>query len=141
MIKLSPKCNDAKFFMEKVENEIAKNILDKAFLIHWELGPGLLESVYQKVLLYELKKLGFKVESEVFIPFKWDEIHFENGFRADLIVEGKVIIEIKSVQVIAPVHLKQVMTYLKLTKLKLGLLLNFNEALLKDGIKRIVNGL
>lgn len=127
--------------MEKVENEIAKNILDIAFLIHRELGPGLLESVYQKVLLYELKKLGFKVESEVFIPFMWDEIHFDNGFRADLIVEGKVIIEIKSVQVIAPVHLKQLMTYLKLTKLKLGLLLNFNEALLKDGIKRIVNGL
>jgi GxxExxY protein len=127
--------------MEKVENEIAKNILDKAFFIHRELGPGLLESVYQKVLLYELKKLGFKVESEVFIPFMWDEIHFDNGFRADLIVEGKVIIEIKSVQVIAPVHLKQVMTYLKLTKLKLGLLLNFNEAFLKDGIKRIVNGL
>lgn len=127
--------------MEKVENEIAKNILDKAFLIHRELGPGLLESVYQKVFLYELKKLGFKVESEVFIPFMWDEIHFDNGFRADLIVEGKVIIEIKSVQVIAPVHLKQVMTYLKLTKLKLGLLLNFNEALLKDGIKRVVNGL
>lgn len=92
-------------------------------------------------MLYELKKSGYKVESEVFIPFKWDEILFENGFRADLIIENKVIIEIKSVQVISPVHLKQLMTYLKLTKLKLGLLLNFNEALLKDGIKRVVNNL
>lgn len=100
-----------------------------------------MESVYQKILLYELKKSGYKVESEVFIPFKWDEILFENGFRADLIIENKVIIEIKSVQVISPVHLKQLMTYLKLTKLKLGLLLNFNEALLKDGIKRVVNNL
>ncbi len=127
--------------MENVENEIAKNILDKSFLIHRELGPGLLESVYQKVLCYELEKLGLKVESEVFIPFTWDTLCFENGFRADLIVEGKVIIEIKSVQLIAPVHLKQLLTYLKLTKLKLGLLLNFNEALLKDGIKRVVNNL
>jgi GxxExxY protein len=103
--------------MEKGENEIATKILDKAFLIHRELGPGLLESVYHKILLYELKKSGYKVESEVFIPFKWDEILFENGFRADLIIENKVIIEIKSVQVISPVHLKQIMTYLKLTKL------------------------
>lgn len=127
--------------MEKTENEIAKLILDKAFLIHRELGPGLLESVYQKVLQYELKKAGFQVRSEVFIPFMWDEIQFENGFRADLIVENKVIIEIKSVQIVAPVHLKQLLTYLKLTQLKLGLLLNFNEALLKDGIKRVVNNL
>lgn len=127
--------------MEKVENDIATLILDKAFLIHRELGPGLLESIYERVLFHELTKSGLKVASQVFIPFKWDDIMFENGFRADLIVEKKVIVELKSVQLIAPVHSKQLMTYLRLTKLKLGLLLNFNEALLKDGIKRVVNNL
>ncbi|UZD22257.1 GxxExxY protein [Algoriphagus halophytocola] len=127
--------------MEKVENEIATLILNKAFLIHRELGPGLLESIYERVLIHELKKSGLKVASQVFIPFKWDNITFENGYRADLIVEEKVIVEIKSVQVLAPVHAKQLMTYLRLTKLKLGLLLNFNEALMKDGIKRVVNNL
>lgn len=127
--------------MEKVENDIATLILDKAFLIHRELGPGLLESIYERVLFHELKKSGMKVSSQVFIPFKWDDITFENGFRADLIVDEKVIVEIKSVQVIAPVHAKQLMTYLRLTKLKLGLLINFNEALLKDGIKRVANNL
>ncbi|WP_339866417.1 GxxExxY protein [uncultured Algoriphagus sp.] len=127
--------------MEKVENEISTLILDKAFLIHRELGPGLLESIYERVLMHELKKSGLKVSNQVFIPFKWDDITFENGFRADIIVEDKVILEIKSVQVIAPVHSKQLMSYLRLTKLKLGLLLNFNEALLKDGIKRVANNL
>ena len=127
--------------MKKVENEIATLILDKAFLIHRELGPGLLESIYEIVLSYELKKSWLKVANQVFIPFKWDDITFENGFRADLIVNDKVIIEIKSVQIIAPVHSKQLMTYLRLNKWKLGLLLNFNEALLKDGIKRVANNL
>ncbi|TXE12383.1 GxxExxY protein [Algoriphagus aquimarinus] len=127
--------------MEKIENDIATLILDKAFLIHRELGPGLLESIYERVLFHELKKSGLNVASQVFIPFKWDDITFENGFRADLIVDDKVIVEIKSVQIIAPVHSKQLMTYLRLTKLKLGLLLNFNEALLKDGIKRVANNL
>ncbi len=88
-----------------------------------------------------MKKAGLLVANQVFIPFNWDEIIFENGFRADLIVANKVIVEIKSVQILAPVHSKQLMTYLRLTKLKLGLLLNFNEALLKDGIKRVVNNL
>jgi GxxExxY protein len=127
--------------MKKDENEIATLVLDKAFLIHRKLGPGLLESIYEKVLIHELEKVGLYVESQVFIPFEWDKIRFENGFRADLIVEKSVIVEIKSVQVIAPVHSKQLLTYLRLTKLKLGLLLNFNEALLRDGIKRVVNGL
>ena len=127
--------------MKKVENDIATLILDKAFLIHRELGPGLIESIYEIVLSYELKKSWLKVANQVFIPFKWDDISFENGFRADLIVYDKVIIEIKSVQIIAPVHSKQLMIYLRLNKWKLGLLLNFNEALLKDGIKRVANNL
>lgn len=127
--------------MEKSENDLATLILDKAFLIHRKLGPGLLESVYERVLIHELEKSGLKVQSQKFIPFTWDGISFENGFRADLIVNEKVIIEIKSVQVIAPVHAKQLLTYLRLTNLKLGLLINFNEALLKDGIKRVANGL
>lgn len=101
----------------------------------------MLKSIYERVLFHELKKSGFKVASQVFILFKWDDITFENGFRADLIVEDKVIVEIKSVQVITPVHSKQLMTYLRLTTMKLGLLLNFNEALLKDGIKRVANNL
>jgi len=127
--------------MEKTENELATLILDKAFYIHRELGPGLLESIYERVLIHELKKSGLEVENQVSLPLQWDGIVFEKGFRADIIVDKKVIIEIKSVQVIAPVHLKQLLTYLRLTKVKLGLLINFNEALLKYGIKRIVNGL
>ncbi|MCS5491933.1 GxxExxY protein [Algoriphagus limi] len=127
--------------MDYSENDIAKIILDKSFLIHRDLGPGLLESIYEKVLIHELKKSSLKVESQVPISFEWDGIVFEKGFRADLIVNNKVIVEIKSVQLLAPVHAKQLLTYLRLTNLKLGLLLNFNEALLKDGIKRIVNGL
>jgi len=127
--------------MEKIENDIATLILDKAFLIHRELGPGLLESIYERVLSHELKKAGLQVANQVFIPFTWDEIIFENGFRADLMVANKVIVEIKSVQVLAPIHSKQLMTYLRLTKLKLGLFLNFNEPLLKDGIKRVANNL
>jgi len=127
--------------MEKTENELATLILDKAFYIHRELGPGLLESIYERVLIHELKKSGLEVENQVSLPLQWDGIVFEKGFRADIIVDKKVIIEIKSVQVIAPVHLKQLLTYLRLTKVKLGLLINFNEALLKHGIKRVVNGL
>jgi GxxExxY protein len=127
--------------MEKTENELATLILDKAFYIHRELGPGLLESIYERVFIHELKKSGLEVENQVSLPLQWDGIIFEKGFRADLIVEKKVIIEIKSVQLIAPVHLKQLLTYLRLTNLKLGLLINFNEALLKYGIKRVVNGL
>ena len=123
------------------ENEIATLTLDKAFLIHRELGPGLLESFYERILSHELEKEGLNVKNQVGIPFSWGEMKFENGFRADIVVEEKIIIEVKSFQLIAPVHLKQLMTYLKLTKLKLGLLLNFNEALLKDGIKRVVNNL
>jgi len=123
------------------ENEIAKEIVDAAFKIHLTLGPGLLESVYEAVLAYELKQRGLSVVRQQAIPVIYGEIRLEEGFRADLIVEGKVIVELKSVETIAPVHKKQVLTYLRLTNLKLGLLINFGEALIKDGITRVVNGL
>ena len=123
------------------ENEISKIVVDTCFRIHITLGPGLFESVYEEILYYELTKLGLKVERQRGIPVKWDNLVMEVGFRADLIVENKVIIELKSIESIAPVHQKQVQTYLKLTGLKLGLLINFNVNLIKDGIQRIVNRL
>ena len=123
------------------ENEIAKQVVDAAFKIHTKLGPGLLESVYEAVLAYELKNRGLQVERQRAIPVVYEDVRLEEGFRADLIVEGKVIVELKSVEVIAPVHKKQVLTYLRLTNLKLGLLINFGEELIRDGISRIANGL
>jgi GxxExxY protein len=123
------------------ENEIAKIIVDAAFKIHTTLGPGLLESVYEAVLAYELKQRGLLVVRQQPIPVFYETVRLEEGFRADLLVEGKVIVELKSVEAIAPVHKKQVLTYLRLTNLKLGLLINFGDALIKDGISRIVNGL
>ena len=123
------------------ENEISKIVVDTCFKIHVTLGPGLFESVYEEILYYELTKLGLKVERQKGIPVKWDNLTMDAGFRADLIVENKVIIELKSIESIAPVHQKQVQTYLKLTGLKLGLLINFNVNLIKDGIQRIVNKL
>ena len=123
------------------ENEISKIILDAAFDIHKKLGPGLLESVYEEILQYELLRKGMKIHRQEAIPVVYDDIKMEIGFRADLIVNNLVIIEIKSVEALAPVHHKQLLTYLKLTDLKLGLLINFNENLLKNGIKRIVNNL
>lgn len=123
------------------ENEIAKVIVDSAFKIHKALGPGLLESVYEAALTYELEKRALKVARHVAIPVAYEEVQLEIGFRADLIVEDKVIVEIKSVEAIARVHEKQLLTYLRLTGKRLGLLINFKEALIKDGIRRIVNGL
>ena len=123
------------------ENELSKIIVNTCYSIHVQLGPGLLESVYEKILFYELDRLGIVMERQKVIPVVWNEIKMEFGFRADLIVENKVIIEVKSLNDIAPVHYKQVLTYLKLTDLKLGLLVNFNEALIKDGITRVVNNL
>ena len=123
------------------ENEIAKIIVNTAYKIHLELGPGLLESVYEELMYYELHKQNLKVEKQKAIPVIWDDIKMPLGFRADLIVEDKVIIELKSVEQIAPVHPKQLLTYLKITGLKLGLLINFNEKLIKTGITRIVNNL
>jgi GxxExxY protein len=123
------------------ENEISKIVVDIAYKVHTKIGPGLLESVYEEIMFCEIKNYGLKVERQKAIPVFWKEKQLEIGFRADLIVENKVIIELKSVEEIAPVHYKQVLTYLKLTDLKLGLLINFNEYLIKDGIKRIVNNL
>ena len=123
------------------ENELSKIIVDVSYKIHTKLGPGLLESVYEAVLYHELTKRGLKVERQKPIPILWKEIQLDIGFRSDIIVENKVIIEIKSVEQISNVHPKQLLTYLKVTKLKLGLLINFNEALIKNGITRIVNNL
>jgi len=123
------------------ENEIAKIVVNICYNIHVELGPGLLESVYEEILYYELLQLGLKVERQKAIPVIWKGLNMKQGFRTDLIVENKVIIELKSVEIIAPVHPKQLLTYLKITGLKLGLLINFNEKLIKNGITRIVNNL
>jgi GxxExxY protein len=122
-------------------NEISQIIVDAAIQIHRRLGPGLLESVYHAVLAHELTKRGLRVEKEVPVPVVWDNLRFEVGFRADLIVEDMVLVELKSVEAVAPVHKKQLLTYLRLTNKRLGLLLNFGAELLKDGIHRVVNGL
>ena len=126
---------------EMTENELSKIILDCAFKVHSTLGPGLLESVYEAALAYELEKEELSIQRQKGIPVVYDEIKLELGFRADIIVENKVIIEIKSVESLAAVHFKQLLSYLRLTDLKLGLLLNFNESLLKNGLKRVVNNL
>jgi GxxExxY protein len=118
-----------------------KTIVATAVEIHRHLGPGLLESVYQVVLARELTKLGLRVEKEVPIRVVWDNLTFEAGFQADLIVEGMVIVELKSVEKIAPVHKNVLLTYLRLSDKRLGLLLNFGEEVLRDGIHRVVNGL
>ena len=123
------------------ENEIAKIVVDSAFQIHKRLGPGLLESVYEIVLAYELKKRGLNVQRQVPVAIVYDDIQFDEGFRADLIVEGKIIVELKSVEKVVPVHKKQLLTYLKLTDKRLGLLINFGSELIRDGISRVVNGL
>jgi GxxExxY protein len=122
------------------EDKLSTTILAAAFRIHSRLGPGLLESVYQRVLAYELIKGGLSVEVQKWIPIDYDELHFEEGYRADLIVEKKVLLELKSVEALLPVRAKQVLTYLRLAKLRLGYLVNFGEPHLKTGIKRLVNG-
>jgi len=123
------------------ENQISKIIVDACYQIHITLGPGIFESVYEEILEYELIKRGLTVKRHQPIPVVWDEKKFDHGFRADLIVEDKVIVEEKSIEANAPVHQKQLLTYLRLTDTRLGLLINFNEALIKDGIQRIVNHL
>lgn len=123
------------------ENELSKIIVSTAYKIHSTLGPGLFESVYEEIMYYELCESGLHVERQKGIPVTWEDITMEIGFRADLIIENKVIIELKSIETIAPVHQKQLLTYLKLTGIKLGLLINFNENLIKNGITRIVNNL
>ena len=123
------------------ENEIAKEIVDVAFKIHTTFGPGLLESVYETIMAYELQKHGLRVRRQQAIPVIYEDVKMDLGFRADLIVEDKVVVEIKSVEAIAPVHKKQLLTYLRLTDKRLGLLINFNVELIKNGITRVVNGL
>jgi GxxExxY protein len=123
------------------ENEISYKILNSAFKVHTALGPGLLENAYQECLFYELKKQGLKVEKEKSLPLIYEEVKLDAGYRIDLLVEDKVIIELKSVSELNDIHTAQVLTYLKLSGCKLGLLLNFNVLSLKQGIKRIVNGL
>jgi len=123
------------------ENEISKIIVDKSIKVHNSLGPGLFESVYETALEFELRNAGLFVLTQVVVPVVYETIKLEAGFRADIIVENKVIIEIKSIEIIAPVHKKQLLTYLRLSNIKLGLLINFNVEWLKDGIIRIVNNL
>ncbi len=123
------------------ENQIATIIVDCCYRVHKNLGPGLLESVYLEILIYELKKAGLACEKEIGIPVQYEDVKLDLGFRADLIVERLVIVELKAVEKVLPVHKKQLTTYLKLSGIKLGLLVNFNVNLIKDGIERVVNGL
>lgn len=123
------------------ENEIAKQIVDAAFKLHTTLGPGLLESVYEVLLAHELTNRGLKVVRQLPVSIDYEGIHFEHGYQLDLLVEDKVIVEVKSVEQVIGIHKKQLLTYLKLTDKRLGLLINFNVELIKNGISRVVNGL
>ena len=123
------------------ENAIAREIVDAAFRIHTTLGPGLLESVYETILSYELTRRGLQVARQQAIPIIYESVRMDEGFRADLIVNDKVIVEIKSVEALGHIHKKQLLTYLRLADKRLGLLINFNTALIKDGITRIANGI
>jgi len=122
------------------ENEIGTIVVDAVIAIHKNLGPGLLETVYEVVLMNELKKRSLSVERQMSIPIEYQGIKFDEAFRADIVIERKVILELKSIEAVNKAHKKQVLTYLKLTGYKLGYLLNFGEALMKDGISRIING-
>lgn len=120
-------------------NDVTGEIIDAAIKIHKVLGPGLFESVYEEVMAYELNKRNLIVERQKDIPVHYEEITLDIGFRADLIINREVVVELKSVELIKPVHKKQVLTYLRLTGNKIGLLINFNEELLKDGVTRLIN--
>ena len=122
------------------ENEVGTVVIEAAIEVHRALGPGLLESVYEAVLAYELRERGLEVERQVAIPIRYKAIEFEEGFRADLIVEGKVVVELKSVETMTAAHRKQIQTYLRPTRAKLGYLLNFGAALMKEGVVRAANG-
>jgi GxxExxY protein len=123
------------------ENEIANKVIGLAIDVHSALGPGLLESAYKECLFYKIGKVGLKVEKEKTMPLVFEEVKLECGYRIDLLVENKLVIEVKSVEALNDVHLAQTLTYMKLGNYKLGLLINFNVALLKSGLKRVVNGL
>jgi GxxExxY protein len=122
------------------ENEISKIVFESALKVHKNLGPGLLESAYEECLFYELKKSNLIVEKQKALPLIYEEVKLDVGYRIDIIVENKFIIEVKSVESLNEVHLAQVLTYLRLSDCKLGLLINFNVKLLKDGVRRIING-
>jgi GxxExxY protein len=122
------------------ENQIGQLVVDSCIAIHRELGSGLLEKVYETVLMHQLSKHGLQVKRQTPIPIQFQGLKFEEGFRADLIIENKVILELKSIEAVKDAHKKQLLTYLKLTNLKLGYLLNFGESLMKKGITRIING-
>ena len=129
---------DAKFL---TENDIARAVFECSLRLHRKLGPGLLESAYEECLYYELCKSGFFVEKQKGLPLIYEEVKLDVGYRLDLLVERKVIVEIKAVEALNDIHLAQVLTYLKLSECKLGLLINFNVTLLKDGVRRVVNNL
>jgi len=122
------------------ENELSSNIIGLAIKVHSALGPGLLESAYEKALVYELQEAGLKAETQKMIPVIYNQITIDEGFRADIVVNDSIILELKSVKQIEDIHLKQLLTYIRLSGKKLGLLINFNETLLKNGIKRVING-
>ncbi len=124
---------------QMTHNEITAVIIDTAIEIHRKLGPGLLESVYRRILAYELSKRGLDIVEEMPIPVDWEEVHLDLGFRADLLVNQMVLVELKSCEAIHPVYKKQLLTHLRLTNKQVGLLINFGEELLKKGIHRIVN--
>jgi GxxExxY protein len=123
------------------ENEIARDVVDAAYGIHKHFGPGLHETVYEVCLVHELKKRGHAVERQRVVRVKYDSITFEEGFRADVVVDDQIVLELKSVERIHPIHKKQLLTYLRLMNKRLGLVINFNEELIKTGIARVVNGL
>ena len=123
------------------ENEISYKVIGAALELHKVVGPGLLESAYENALAFDLRKMGFEVKQQHPMPFIYKDVRQDVGYRVDLIVNEKVIIEIKSIEILAPVHYSQTLTYLRLSGLKLGLLINFNDKLLKNSIHRIVNGL
>jgi GxxExxY protein len=123
------------------ENELSKVVFDCALKVHQTLGPGLLESAYEECLFYELKKFGLDVQKQKTLPLVYEEVKLDVGYRIDIMIENKVILEIKSVDALNDVHFAQLLTYLKLTECKLGLLINFNVTLIKNGIKRVVNNL
>jgi GxxExxY protein len=123
------------------ENEISKIVFECALKVHKILGPGLLESAYEECLFYELKKVGLKIEKQKALPLIYEEVKLDVGYRIDIIIENKFIVEVKSVESLNDVHLAQLLTYLRLSNCKLGLLINFNVSLLKNGVKRVINGI
>lgn len=122
------------------ENEIAKQVLDAAFVVHSKLGPGLIESVYEVTLAHELRKKKLTVERQKPMPIVYDGLRFDEAFRSDVVINGRLIVELKSVENLTSLHAKQLLTQLRLSGLKLGLLINFGETHLKNGIRRIING-